>query len=324
MVVSFRSFLIFPGAAILHGITGNGQGEGDTPLLAGTRMGLLKLPPASERWEKVIFSVCQSTPGAGGGGDTPVPGSFLGPFGGRGTLVPGSFPGHWSQVLSGGVPQSWPGGYPSQAGGGDTTVMAGGQDGVPPSQGGVPPPWDSTSERALATRRAVCLLRSRRMTFLFRKRFKKLHKSSSLQKLYFRIFFRKNCFSVFNLQLSLKLPKRTLIARLCSEGSITCAVSAHINFHLLFLLTPTGYLSLILLLATHISGMWVKNWFTYQYSAEGCDRIHNYYSFKHRLVLMILGRDELTCTYDSDKVIIWGRMSATCKSCISYHFPFPW
>ena len=39
--------------------------------------------------------------------------------------------------------------------------------GVPPDQGWVtPPPRDSTAEPAIATRRPVCLLRSRRRTFL--------------------------------------------------------------------------------------------------------------------------------------------------------------
>ena len=55
-----------------------------------------------------------------------------------GTPVPGSFQGVWSQVLSWGVPQSWPGRYPSAGWGyptpdGITTV----QMGVQHSQTGV-------------------------------------------------------------------------------------------------------------------------------------------------------------------------------------------
>ena len=38
---------------------------------------------------------------------------------------------------------------------------------TPAGDGGTPPPWDRTAERALATRWAVCLLRSRRNTILY-------------------------------------------------------------------------------------------------------------------------------------------------------------
>ena len=110
-----------------------------------------------------------------------------------GTPAPGSFSGHWSQILSGraylgprffprslvpgpfwgnpspggGVPQSWSRGYLSMGYSPDhdrtgVPPLQPGQDGVLP-----PPPPDSTAERALAMRRAVCLLRSRSRTFLF-------------------------------------------------------------------------------------------------------------------------------------------------------------
>ena len=104
-------------------------------------------------------------------GATPVPGSFPSHWPqvlSWGTPVPGFFPGHWSQVISGGmaqswlgVQQSWPVRYPTLGW-------------VPPwpgqlygtlrarSEWGTPHPWDGTAER-----RVVCLLRSRRRTFLF-------------------------------------------------------------------------------------------------------------------------------------------------------------
>ena len=81
-----------------------------------------------------------------------------------GIPVAGSFLGLWYPNPSQRVPQSWPG-----DGGGGTPVLAKGK-GVPqPGQDwGTPPPQplDRTPQRALATRRAVCLLFSRRRTFL--------------------------------------------------------------------------------------------------------------------------------------------------------------
>ena len=80
----------------------------------------------------VIFSVCLSVHTRGGGGCTPVPGSFPDPFQG-GTSVPGPFPG-------GGVPENR--GTPP------------GQDwGTPPPKPGLgyPPPGE-------VTLRAVCLV----------------------------------------------------------------------------------------------------------------------------------------------------------------------
>ena len=94
---------------------------------------LYLLPPASEGWGKYCFHRCLSTPP--GGGDTPVlsqvtgPMSFLG-----GTPVPGSFPGHWSQVLSTGVPQSWLGGMYG-------VPLWPGLDGVHPPP---PPQWQNS------------------------------------------------------------------------------------------------------------------------------------------------------------------------------------
>ena len=87
------------------------------------------LPPASEGWGKVLFSVCLSVHTSTGGGSNP---GLNG--GGRG------------------VPQVW-------------MMWGGGSQGTPSPP--CPPPLDRTAERALATRRAVSLLRSRRRTFLF-------------------------------------------------------------------------------------------------------------------------------------------------------------
>ena len=81
---------------------------------------IVLLLPACKGWGKVTVSVCcQSTPGRGGGGGTPSPShntstgpmSFLG-----GTPVTGT------RSLLGGIPQSWPGAYPTA------------RTGVPPSQ----------------------------------------------------------------------------------------------------------------------------------------------------------------------------------------------
>ena len=52
------------------------------------------LPPTSQGWGKVKFSVC-SPPGGGGGG-----GGYL-------SQVPNPFPKLWSKVLSGGYPDFW-------------------------------------------------------------------------------------------------------------------------------------------------------------------------------------------------------------------------
>ena len=67
------------------------------------------------------------------------------PFTGGGTPVPGSFPGLWSQVLSWGMPQSWPGGTPVPAGGTQDRT------GVPPQpeqDWGIPLPRDRTADAA--------------------------------------------------------------------------------------------------------------------------------------------------------------------------------
>ena len=100
----------------------------------------LLLPAAYKVRQEVIFSVCQFTPGGGGG-----------------TPVPGSFPGHWSQVLS------W-GGTPVLVGGG---VLPQPGLGYPPTP---QPSQDRTAEQTLVTQRALCLLRSRRRTFLLTKK----------------------------------------------------------------------------------------------------------------------------------------------------------
>ena len=100
------------------------------------------------------MGVCLSTPGGRG---IPVPSYFPGQWShilsGVDTLVPGSFPSHWPQVLSGG-------GYPSPG-----TIL-----GNPlPGQDGHHPTPDRAAEQA--SRRAVCLLRSRRRTVLLNTRF---------------------------------------------------------------------------------------------------------------------------------------------------------
>ena len=88
-------------------------------------------------------------------------------MGGGGTQVPGSFPGPWS-LLGGGTPVLARG-YPSPRWGCPAGVPS-----PPPAGTGVPPGWhwgtpplphrDSTEERVRSV--AVCLLRSRRGTFL--------------------------------------------------------------------------------------------------------------------------------------------------------------
>ena len=84
-----------------------------------------------------------------GGGVTPSPSlnTSTGPM-----SFLGGYLSDWFQVL--GVPQSQMGVPPAR-------------DGVPPSRDGIPLPRDRTTERVLATQQAVCLLCSRRRTFLF-------------------------------------------------------------------------------------------------------------------------------------------------------------
>ena len=85
-----------------------------------------------------------------------------------GIPVPGYFAGLWSQVLSQGCPSPRWGNTPVPDGGlpqfqlGGTPVQTRGLQ-YPPT----PSPRDRTAERVLAMLRAVCLLRSRRKTFLF-------------------------------------------------------------------------------------------------------------------------------------------------------------
>ena len=120
-----------------------------TPIL-----GCLFLPPTYEIGREVIFSVCLSVHGEGGGEGIPC------------SLVPGlcGYPSFWSQV-------------PSRRR--DTLVRTSiwvpppasqDQDRVPPSlartRTGYPPPPDTTGYRQ-DTPRALRLLRSRRRTFLF-------------------------------------------------------------------------------------------------------------------------------------------------------------
>ena len=109
------------------------------------------LPTASEGWGKYCFHRCLlSTPGGGG---TPVPGSFPGPFGwGGGYPSPGQ-----------GVLQSQQGGSPVIAGRVPQIPLPLSQD----RTGLSPTPRYRTAKRTLATWWAVCLLRSRRRTFLF-------------------------------------------------------------------------------------------------------------------------------------------------------------
>ena len=90
------------------------------------------------------------------------PMSFLG--GGRVTTVPGPM-----SLPEGGVPQSqmgvpWPGqdGVPTSP-----QLGLDGYNPLPGLDGVAPSPGDRPAEGVLTTRRAVCLLRSRRRTFLF-------------------------------------------------------------------------------------------------------------------------------------------------------------
>ena len=137
------------------------------------------LPPAFRRnGEGNVFTgVCPSTPTARGGG-VPHPRSEQGgtPFLGQdmGYLIPGQDGGRGYQV----PPAAW-GTLPSAGWGNLPSHQQDGvsppphqQDGVPPRSrsqvrtgGGVLP--TETAWRVLAPRRAVCLLPSRRRTFLF-------------------------------------------------------------------------------------------------------------------------------------------------------------
>ena len=150
------------------------------------------LPPTSEGWGKYCLHRCLSTPWGGVVPHSQVLSQVTGlrSFLGGGTPVPG----HWSHVFSGGIPQSQ---VLFQITGprsflGSTPVLAGGYPSLGqgyPSMGtpwpeqdwGTHPPlpvrsgWgtppalmpDRTAVRALATRWAVYLLRSRKRTFLF-------------------------------------------------------------------------------------------------------------------------------------------------------------
>ena len=129
----------------------------------------------------VIVSLCLSVHTRRGGGS----GTYPGRGGGIPTLASSR------QGGGGGCPsQVQMGGYPSQAWGTPIQVQIGGtparsRQGVPwpgpdggvshpwmggvdrSRPGGIPPPPVRTTEAVLGTRRAVCLLRSRRRTFLF-------------------------------------------------------------------------------------------------------------------------------------------------------------
>ena len=144
------------------------------------------------RQEGTVFAgVCLSTPGEVA---TPSPSHDTStdpiPFWGWypsdwSNVLSRGYPSDWSQVPSQGVPL-WPGmGYPlTRSGWGKGTPGWGtpARDGVPPGQvwtgvyprtryrlarDGVTPPPDRTAEVVLAMRRTVCLLRSRRRTFLY-------------------------------------------------------------------------------------------------------------------------------------------------------------
>ena len=119
------------------------------------------LQPASEGCREVIFSLCVSVHSSRGvphpadwGGGTPFPGLDRGvphpaDEGGGGNPFPG---------LDRGVPLLRQGGYPTWEG-----VPP--WQGVPPPLAGVPPPHQ-TSTACTCYTAAVCLLRSRRRTFL--------------------------------------------------------------------------------------------------------------------------------------------------------------
>ena len=109
---------------------------------------------------------------AGGGYPDPPPGGYPGQVPPRGV-------GTWVRYPPGGVPdprgvpgsgtprggtQTPPGGVPDPGGGTQVRYPRGGCPGQVPPRGGYP---GRTTEGVLTTRRAVCLLRSRRRTFLF-------------------------------------------------------------------------------------------------------------------------------------------------------------
>ena len=109
------------------------------------------LPPASEGWGKIMFSVCSHL---GGGGVSPAGGGgfrSVQPVGGGGG---GSGP---ASRGGGGQVQPAGGGQVQPAGGGSGPASRGGGSG-PASKGG--------GSASCALLRAVCLLRSRRRTFL--------------------------------------------------------------------------------------------------------------------------------------------------------------
>ena len=151
----------YPGQVPPQGYPGQvpppGGLPGQVPPRGGTRV---RYPPGGTR--------VRYPPGGGGTRVRYPPGGYPGqvPPGGGGVPGSGTPPGStWVRYPPGGVPGSGTpggGGYPGQV------PPRGGYPGQVPPPGGYP---GRTTEGVLTTRRAVCLLRSRRRTFLLQFKF---------------------------------------------------------------------------------------------------------------------------------------------------------
>ena len=134
----------------------------------GNTFTLLVCPRGGYPYPIMLCNISQNAMGQWGG----VPGQVPPParLGWGGTLAGGGYPGRGGtlvrypsgQVRMGGVP--WSGGYPGRGGYPGQVPPQPGQDGGVPCWGGYP---GRTTKGVLTTRRAVCLLRSRRRTFLW-------------------------------------------------------------------------------------------------------------------------------------------------------------
>ena len=127
----------------------------------GNTLILLVCPQGGYPYPIMLCNISQNAMGQlGGGGTLPGPtgrGTLARGYPGWGVPWPGGYPG-WGGTLAGGYPGwgvPWSGTPPARSG----------WEGVPCLGGGYP---GRTTEGVLTKRRAVCLLRSRRRTFLFK------------------------------------------------------------------------------------------------------------------------------------------------------------